>query len=248
MRIAIAGGTGQAGAAAVTAARARGHEVVVLARSVGVDLVSGEGVAHALDGIEAIIDATGVQGKDDPAEFHAAVTRSLSRHGADAGHLVTLSIVGCDRAASYPLYGAKLAQEQASAASGIPFTISRTTQFHEFARQVWSLGRIGPLHAAPRMRTQPVAVAEVGERLVALAESEPVGGRAQDFAGPREESLVDMVRAYAGAAGRSARVIPVRFPGAFGRAQRDGSLLPGTDAELGVQTFHEWIAAVRASG
>lgn len=244
MRIAVAGGTGQAGAEAAATARQRGHEVVVLARSAGVDLLSGEGVEAALDGVEVIIDASGARGDEDPLTFHETAMRRFA--GSGARHLVVLSIVNCDRAASYPLYGAKVAQERAAEASGIPFTIARATQFHEFARQVWGFGKKGFLNFAPRMRTQPVAVAEVGARLVDLAEAAPVGGRARDFAGPREESLVEMVRAYAQAAGRSTRIVPVSLPGEFGRAQRDGSLLPGPDAELGVQTFDEWVATLRA--
>jgi uncharacterized protein YbjT (DUF2867 family) len=244
VKIAVAGGTGRAGAEAVATARARGHEVVVMARSRGVDLVTGEGVAAALDGVDAIIDASGVQGKDDPTAFHEAVTRHLAR--STAHHLVVLSIVGCDRAATYPLYGAKLAQERASEASGIPFTIARATQFHEFAGLVWDFGHKGPLNFVPRMRTQPVAVTEVGARLVDLAEGNPLNGRAADFGGPREESLVEMVRAYAKASGRSARIVPVNLPGEFGKAQREGWLLPGPDAVLGSQTFAEWLPLQRA--
>jgi uncharacterized protein YbjT (DUF2867 family) len=249
MRIAVAGGTGQAGAETVATARMRGHDVVVLSRSRGIDLVTGTGVAAALEGVDAVIDATGVSTGDDPATFHQAVTQTITDAGTSAGvrHLVVLSIVGCDRAASYPLYGAKVAQERASEASGIPFTIARTTQFHEFSRQVWGMGKKGPMHFAPRMRTQPVAVREVGARLVALAEAAPANGHAPDFGGPREESLVEMVRAYAKAAGKPAGIVPVNMPGDFGRAQRDGSLLPGPEAELGTETFADWVSALRAA-
>lgn len=239
MRIAIAGGTGQAGAQAAEVARARGHDVVVLARSAGVDLVSGEGAAAALDGADAVIDASGVREGDDPTAFHGAVVRTLAASAPP--HLVVLSIVSCDRAASYPLYAGKLAQERAAEASGIPFTIARTTQFHEFAAQIWRMGARGPLHFCPRMRTQPVAVREVGARLIDLAEAAPVG-RAPDLAGPREESLVEMVRGYARASGAGRLAIPVNLGGAFGRAQRDGSLLPGPDAVLGSESFAAWLA------
>lgn len=238
MRIAIAGGTGQAGAQAAAAARERGHEVVVLARSVGVDLVSGDGAAAALDGADAVIDASGVRPGDDPTAFHETVVGTLA--AAKPPHLVVLSIVGCDRDTAYPLYAGKLAQERAAEASGIPFTIARTTQFHEFAAQVWRLGARGPLHFSPRMRTQPVAVREVGARLVELAEAGPAG-RAADLGGPREESLVEMVRGYARASGAGRFVIPVSMGGAFGRAQRNGSLLPGPDALRGSETFAQWL-------
>ena len=90
------------------------------------------------------------------------------------------------------------------------------------------------------MRTQPVAVREVGARLVDLAEAGPIG-RAADFGGPQEESLVEMVRAYAKASGVGRFVIPINMGGSFGKAQRDGSLLPGKDALMGVETFAEWL-------
>lgn len=243
MRIAVAGGTGQAGAQTVAAARARGHDVVVLARSAGVDLVTGAGVAAALDGVDAVIDASGVRPGDDPIAFHEAVTRTLT--STDVDRIVVLSIVNCDRAGSYPLYAGKVTQERATEASGIPFTIARTSQFHEFARQVWRLGARGPLHFVPRMRAQPVAVRDVGAHLVALAEAAP-SGRAADLAGPREESLVDMVKAYAAATRAGRLVVPINLGGEFGRAQRDGTLLPGPDAVLGRQTFSEWVAALPA--
>jgi len=241
VRIAVAGGTGQAGTQAVLAARERGHEVMVLSRSAGVDLVSGAGAAAALDGADAVIDASGVSPGDDPVSFHEAVVRSLA--SAKPPHLVVLSIVNCDRASEYPLYGGKVAQERAAERSGIPFTIARTTQFHEFAAQVWRMGARGPLHFSPRMRTQPVAVREVGARLVDLAEAAPAG-RAADLGGPREESLVKMVRGYARASGAGRVVIPINLGGAFGRAQRDGSLLPAPDAPRGAETFDEWLARI----
>ncbi|MFA5608278.1 MAG: SDR family oxidoreductase [Leucobacter sp.] len=241
MRIAIAGGTGQAGAQAALSARERGHEVVVLARSAGIDLVAGTGVSSALDDVDAVIDASGVSPADDPTEFHSAVVRTLTK--ANPPHLVVLSIVNCDRAAGHPLYAGKLAQEQAAERSGTPFTIARTTQFHEFAAQVWRMGTRGPLHFSPRMRTQPVAVREVGAHLVDLAEAAPAG-RAADLGGPREEALVDMVRGFARASGAGRFVIPINMGGAFGRAQRDGSLLPGSDARLGTETFSRWLERV----
>jgi uncharacterized protein YbjT (DUF2867 family) len=247
LRIAVAGGTGQAGSEAVRVARERGHDVVVLARSTGVDLVAGTGARAALGGVDVVIDASGVSPGDDATDFHEAVTKTLVTSGSEAGvrHLVVLSIVGCDRAASYPLYAGKVAQERATESGGIPFTIARTTQFHEFAKLIWKGGQIGPLHFAPRMRSQPVAVREVGAHLVDLAEGEPIG-RAPEFAGPREESVLEMTRAYAKAIG-GGRVFPVRMGGEFGRAQRDGSLLPGPHAKHGIQTYAEWISDLKRS-
>ena len=69
-------------------------------------------------------------------------------------------------------------------------------------------------------------------------------GNVRDLAGPREESLPDMVRAYARATGQGRWVIGIPMPGETGRQQRDGSALPGPDADRGRQTYAEWVAAL----
>ena len=199
MRIAVAGGTGQVGSHVVAAARARGHDVVVLSRSTGVDLVTGSGVAAALEGADAVIDVVSVTtlGTAESIAFFEATTRTLLAAEAKAGvgHHVALSIVGIERAPERLLR--RKARAGATGRSGaVPWTILRATQFHEFAAQIYARAKIGPFHVAPQMRTQPIAAREVAEHLVDLAEAGPAG-RVPDLAGPREESLVEMVRAYA---------------------------------------------------
>lgn len=248
MRIAVAGGTGKVGAHVVAAARERGHDVVVLARGNGIDLVAGTGVADALESVDAVIDVTSVTtlDGDESVAFFEATTRTLlaGEVRAGVGHHVALSIVGIDRAPE-GYYAGKVAQERLVEGGEVAWTIVRATQFHEFAGQIYERAKIGPIHVVPKMRTQPVAAREVGEHLVSLAEAGPAG-RARDFAGPREESLVDMVRGLARARGSRAGIPAIPLPGASGRAQRDGSLLPGPDAILGTQTYAEWLATVTA--
>lgn len=244
MRIAVAGGTGQVGRHVVDVARDRDHDVVVLARSTGVNLVSGAGVTDALAGADVVIDVatTTTMNKTKATEFFEATSRTLlaAEKAAGVGHHLVLSIVGIDDVdAGY--YGAKLAHERATMAGDVPWTILRATQFHEFAGQVYARGSLGPIHVAPRMRTQPIAAHEVAEHLVELVEAGPTG-RAADLAGPREESLVDMVRAYARARGVRGWIPALSLPGDWGRAMRSGAALPGSDAMLGSQTFAEWLA------
>jgi uncharacterized protein YbjT (DUF2867 family) len=246
MKIAVAGGTGVVGSHVVTVARERGHEVVVLSRGKGVDLRTGEGLAAALEGVEVVVDVANIttRSADKAIEFFTATGRTLLSAAAEAGvgHHVALSIVGVDRAPE-DYYAGKVAQENVVESGPVPWTIQRATQFHEFAQQIYAGAKVGPLHVAPRARTQPIAAREVAERLIELAVAEPAG-RATDLAGPREESLADMVRAYARAKGSRAWIPSVSLPGAFGRAMRDGSLLPGADAVLGRQTFGEWVATI----
>ncbi len=92
------------------------------------------------------------------------------------------------------------------------------------------------------MRSQPVAAAEVGEALAAIAVGEP-RGLDRDLAGPLVEDMPDLVRRYLAATGRGGPVVTVPLPGRWGRALRDGTLLAGPDARLGRQTFAEWLEA-----
>lgn len=245
MRLAIAGGTGLTGTQLDAVARARGHETVILARSTGVELLSGAGLAGVLDGVDAVIDVTNVTTSkpDVSVSFFAGVTKSLFLAERTAGvrHHLALSIVGAD-AAPDGYYAGKLVQERLVATAGTPWTILRATQFHEFAAMFFHRGRAGA-HVAPRGRVQPVAMREVAAHLVDLVEHGPQG-RAPDLGGPREESLADMVRAYARAIGHRAPVPAVNTPGTWGRALRSGALLPGPGALRGDQTFAEWLAAL----
>ncbi|WP_432543750.1 SDR family oxidoreductase [Kineococcus sp. SYSU DK002] len=245
MKIAVAGGTGTVGRHVVVAAAARGHATVVLSRSRGVDLRHGAGLAAALAGTDVVVDVTGcsTQRAGRAREFSRAVTTQLLRAGREAGvgHHVVLSVVGADRA-PHGYYAGKALQEELVRAGGVPWTVLRTTQFHEFARQVLGRVRLGPLSVVPVMRTQPVAAREVAERLVDLVEGPPAGP-ARDLAGPQELRLVDAVRAYARATGHRGPVLAVPLPGGFGRALRDGTLLPAGEADRGRQTFAQWLAA-----
>jgi uncharacterized protein YbjT (DUF2867 family) len=176
--------------------------------------------------------------------FFAGATRNLLAAEAKAGvtHHLALTIVGAD-AAPEGYYAGKLTQERLVEAGDVPWTILRATQFHEFASQMYQTAKAGPLHAAPRARVQPIAVREVAEHLVTLAEQGP-GGRVAELAGPQEESLADMVRRYARAIGHRGWMPEISLPGAFGHALRNGSLLPKPGAVLGRQTFAEWLEAL----
>jgi len=245
MKIAVAGGTGVVGRHTVEAVRAAGHDAVVLTRSHGVDLVTGKGLAAALIGADAVVDVASIETLKAAAaiEFFTAATGNLVSAAADAGvaHVVLLSIVGIDRI-PYDYYAGKVAQEKVVERSPVPWTLLRATQFHEFAAQMFDRAKIGPLHVAPRARTQPVAAREVGERLAGLAAGQ-AQGRVRDLAGPREEQLAEMIRSYARREGYRGWIPALNVPGPQMKGMRAGDALPGQDADLGVQTFAEWLAA-----
>jgi uncharacterized protein YbjT (DUF2867 family) len=248
MRIAVAGATGTLGKQVVRALLDTGHEAVPISRSAGVDLLTGIGLEQALDGAAAVIDVSNKQTTraKDAIAFFTAVTKNLMRASAAAGvgHYVAVSIVGIDRV-GFGYYQGKLRQEELVLAGDVPSSVLRATQFFEFARQTLALVP-GPVAIVPKMRTQPIAAREVGAALVTLASGAPVGV-APELAGPREESLPDMARRLLQAEGRHRLVVPVRMPGAAGRALAGGGSLPVGPGPRGVQTFDEWLDDVRTA-
>lgn len=242
MRIAVAGGTGTVGRHVVAAARARGHEVVALSRSTGVDVSTGDGLAGALAGIDTVVDVTNVNtlGAGASRRFFETATRHLLAAEENAGvrHHVALSIVGIDDVpAAY--YVGKLAQEQEVASGAVPFTVARVAQFHEFAGQLLARMR-GPVVVMPRALVRPVAASEVGEHLVRVAEAGPTG-RAPDLVGPRDERLADLARRQLAHDGLRRRVLEVPVPGAYGRGLASGALRGTEPFVQGQVTFDEWL-------
>ncbi|RYI99987.1 MAG: SDR family oxidoreductase, partial [Actinomycetales bacterium] len=192
MKIAVAGGTGMVGRHVVEVARERGHDVAVLSRGEGVDLLAATGLEQALAGVDVVVDVTSTQTQksEESEAFFGTVTRNLLAAEAEAGvsHHVALSIVGID-AAPEGYYAGKALQERLVSEGAVSWTILRATQFHEFAEQIHGSFALGPVMVVPRMVSEPVAAREVGERLVELAVAAPVG-RATDLGGPATLRMV----------------------------------------------------------
>lgn len=242
MKIAVAGGTGKTGRRVVDHLRAQAHLPVVLARAHGVDLIQNTGIDAALDGVEAVIDVVDfatMNATKAKASFGAATTNLLAAaQRAGVRHHVVLSIIGIDRAPT-GYYQGKLRQEELVRAGGVPWTILRAAQFHEFADQI--LTQVpGPVALVPKMRSQPIAVDEVAAHLAGLATGAPQQ-MAPEITGPREESVVDMVRRLIRRRGQRRPVIPLRLPGAAGKAMATGALLPAQPGPRGRQTYAEWL-------
>src|SRR5438093_1916314 len=202
MKIAVAGATGRVGRHVVAVLNAEGHGVVAMWRSSGVDVVTGQGLAEALTGVECIIDAATGPSPDQKAatEFFTAAARNLHQAGERAGvrRMVVVSIIGTDRFTAG--YGAaKAAHERAMLSGPIPVRVLRAAQFHEFVAQLVEWGRQGDVSYVPKMRTQLVAARTVAQALAALVTEPdwaPASGASRppisELTGPREASLADM--------------------------------------------------------
>jgi uncharacterized protein YbjT (DUF2867 family) len=247
-KIAVAGATGRVGHHVVDVARERGLEVVPMARSLGVDVITGEGLDAALAGVDCIIDtATGPSADQDGATaFFTTASRNLQAAGERAGvsRMVVVSIIGADR---FPGgYGAATsAHEQAATAGPIPAQVLRAAQFYELIPQLIGWGTQGDTAYVQEMRTQAVAARTAAEALVDLATGPASDGPAlSEVAGPREESMVDLATRFA------ARHLPdlkiIGMADADDPTQQiydEGGMLPGPDARLGGPTFEEWLAS-----
>jgi uncharacterized protein YbjT (DUF2867 family) len=240
-RIAVIGGTGLLGRHVVEAVTAVGHLPIVVARSRGVDITTGEGLDAALTGADALIDVSNITTLNRQASvaFFTSATANLLAAGHRVGirHHVALSIVGVERVLS-GYYEGKRQQEKLVLADANG-TVLRATQFFEFADQLIDR-QVGPVVLVPAMRTQAVAAREVAAALVEVAAG-PVLGLAPELAGPEQLEMVRMVRQVVKTRGRRRLVIGLHLPGRVTTAMAGGALLPTRPGPRGRLTFAEWL-------
>ena len=243
----VTGGSGVLGQHIVSALRGRGDDVRVISRQPGTgthrgDLATGEGVRDALDGVELVVHAASdaPQGRTDLRQ-----TQTLLEAARHVHHLLYISVVGVD-AMPYGYYRRKLACERAIAVSEVPHTILRATQFHELlGRALRAFSRL-PLAPLPlSWRVQPVAAAEVAQRIATLLAGEPVG-RAQDFGGPEVLDCRQVVQIWRAHNHRPRAVINLPAPGRTARAFGLG-LNTTLDHAEGKQTWTQYIRSAQPS-
>jgi uncharacterized protein YbjT (DUF2867 family) len=243
-RIAVAGATGRVGHHVVDVLRERGHDVVQISRTQRVDVITGDGLAEALKGVQCIVDAaTGPSPEERAAtEFFTTATRNLQGAGQLAGvqRIIAVSIINTHRLKGG--YGiAKVAHERAMRSGPIPARVLRAAQFHEFVEQLVQWGTQGDVAYVPKMRTQLVAARTVAEALAGLAvDPDSAPGPTLEIAGPREESLVEMAKLLVAQRGDSLRIEAVSDP-VDHEANESGVLLPSAGATLAGPTFEEWL-------
>lgn len=245
MRVAVAGASGHIGALTVSALEHRGHDVVRMSRSLGVDLVVGDGLEDRLAGVTAVVDATSVEAGDAGAAtaYLGTITGNLLAAGHEAGvhHHVVLSIVGVHRIDGNPHYFAKREQERLVEAGSVPWTIVPATQFHDFGAMVTSWTEHDGVAIVPPLLVQPIAPADIADVLAEVATGEPQA-RYPDVAGPGTEDLVDMARRTNEVRGHRVRLV-ASWSGPFDSSFAGEVLLPGERVRIAPTTFDEWLAA-----
>ena len=172
IRIAIVGGSGTLGGHVTSELADRGHEVRVLSRSsqeFPVDLTSGKGLARALDGCAAVVDASNASSSKRAAQVLIEGSRRLltAEQAAGVGHHLCVSIVGCERV-PMGYYRVKTEQEHIVERGPVPWTIVKATQFHELAAAALSAAGRWRVLPIPRMQLQTIAAAEVARALAPI--------------------------------------------------------------------------------
>ena len=245
MKIVVIGGGGRIGEKLVFNLRQDDLRVFEASRRYGVDAVSGFGLDQALEGAEVVVDVSNAPALDGdaPLRFFETAGRRLTAAGQAAGvrHHVVLSIVGTDRLQASPYFRAKKLQEDLVKASGLPFSILRSTQFFEFIAGVVQGGSAGEVAISPA-QVQPISGVDVAEALADLATSKALN-RTAETAGPERFRLPDLAAEVLTAYEDPRRVIADPRAPYFGAQLERDSLLPGEAARIARLRFDDWLRA-----
>ncbi|EJM61597.1 putative nucleoside-diphosphate sugar epimerase [Pseudomonas sp. GM50] len=245
MKIVVIGGTGLIGSKLVQNLRERGHDVLAAAPSTGVNSITREGLAQAMDGADIVVDVANAPSWEDQAvlEFFETSSRNLLAAEAAAGvrHHVALSIVGSERLPENGYFRAKVAQENLIEASGIPYTILRATQFFEFVGGIAQAATVGEEICLSPALIQPMASDDVVAALTEVTLAAPVNGTVE-VAGPEAMPLDELVRRFLRATQDTRKVVPDVHARYFGSVLDDQSLTPGKNPRLGAIRFEDWLA------
>ncbi|MCO6690744.1 MULTISPECIES: SDR family oxidoreductase [Pseudomonas] len=245
MKIVVIGGTGLIGSKLVDGLRERGHDAVAAAPSTGVNSITREGLAEAMNGADVVVDVANAPSWEDQAvlDFFETSTRNLlaAEKAAGVKHHVALSIVGSERLPENGYFRAKVAQEALIRQSALPYTILRATQFFEFVEGIAQAGTVGEeIRLSPAL-FQPLAADDVVAALIDVALAPPVLGTLE-VAGPEAAPLDEMVRRFLRLRGDTRKVVPDVHARYFGAELDDKSLTPGSGARLGKIRFEDWLA------
>ena len=171
------GATGTAGSRVVARLRARDVTVVEVSRAHGVDLLDGEGLYRALEGVDVAIDVSNpVPDDGQPTVTHALTTASRNVMGVCAARdvrRVVVSTMACIDDPVFdgvPYFEAKRAAKEILLDGPVPTTVVKSTPWYESAT-----GPAGPVNCdgdeviVEDWLIQPIAADTVADVLVEAA-------------------------------------------------------------------------------
>ena len=251
MKIVVIGGTGLIGSKLVALLRQHGQDVVAASPDKGVNTITGEGLSEALTGAQVVVDVANSPSFADVAvmEFFQTSGRNLLAAEARAGvqHHIALSVVGADRLPDSGYMRAKVTQEGLIKASGIPYTILRSTQFFEFGSRIADEGSDGrTVHVPADAFIQPILSDDVVSVLADIALGSPVNGTVE-VGGPERFRFDEFTTRALSAKDDKRQVVADIHARYFGAQLRQESLIPGAKARVGQVRFDAWLRRSSAS-
>jgi uncharacterized protein YbjT (DUF2867 family) len=244
MRIIVIGGRGRVGSKIVAALTEHGHEAIPADPGTGVNTITGEGLADALEGADVVVDVSNSPSFEDAAvlEFFRTSTGNIlaAEQAAGVGHHVAMSIVGSDRLPNSGYLRAKIAQEKLIEDSPVPYSIVRSPQFFEFVESIAEAATEGDTVRLPAARIQPIAADDAARAVGRIAVGPPVNGIVE-IAGPEPFGFDELIRLGLSAGSDPRHVVADPDAEYFGTKLADSSLLTGENAQLGETRFEDWL-------
>lgn len=244
MRIVVIGGSGLIGSRLVAGLADKGHEAVPASPATGVNTLTGEGLTEVLHGADVVVDVSNSPSfaDDDVLAFFGTATGNLAAAAKEAGvgHYVALSVVGADRLPASGYLRAKVVQEGLIAASGLPYSVVRATQFFEFAGGVADTSTVDGQVRLPSAGVRPIAADDVAAALGRVAMGAPHDGLVE-VAGPEVFGLDEWIRTVLAARADQRPVVTDDQAPYFGAVLAERSLLPDPGAHLAETTLTDWL-------
>jgi uncharacterized protein YbjT (DUF2867 family) len=244
MKIVVIGGSGLIGSKLVIKLRERGHEAIAASPSSGVNTITGEGLAEAMQGTPVVVDVSNSPSFEDAAvlKFFETSTRNLLTYEAAAGveHHVALSVVGTERLSESGYFRAKIVQEEMIKNSAIPYSIVHATQFFEFLKSLADISFDGDKVRLPPVLFQPMAADDVASAVCRITAGPPVNGTVE-IGGPEQFRLDELVRRRLAALKDPREVIADPEALYSGAKVSLRTLLPDVTARLGETRFETWL-------
>ena len=250
MKIVVIGGTGLIGSKLVALLRQRNNEVLAASPDSGVNTLTGEGLPQAIAGAQVVVDVANSPSFEDTAvmKFFQTAGRNLlaAEAAGKVAHHVALSIVGADRLPDSGYLRAKVVQENLIKASGIPYTLLRSTQFFEFGKRIADDATDGNTVRVPDALIQPIASDDVVAVLADLALAPPVNGIVE-VGGPERFRFNEFITRSLSGKDDKRQVVSDPHARYYGTALAAESLVPLGKAHIGQTRLGVWMNGSRAA-
>jgi uncharacterized protein YbjT (DUF2867 family) len=245
-RIIVVGGAGHFGSRIVEKLNAHGHDAIAASRRTGVNSVTGEGLAEALDGAQVVVDVTQSPSfaPKDLLEFFTTSTANLlaAEKAAGVAHHVVLTVVGTDRPQGIAYFNAKAAGEKLVRESEVPYSLVHATQVFEFINSIVATSTDGDAVRVSNALIQPIATEEVASVVGRTAVGQPINGDIE-IAGPEQFGIDDLVRRAFAFRGDPRKVVTDPDAPYFGARLEERTLLPVDGVQLGETRLEDWLSA-----